>query len=151
MSMKPSTKIVKFLDPYSGVHALGWGPMSYCIDWIFSSVQLQLCENKVIHCYYVRNVLMLNSEIGVTRPLSRSSGWAREGVLRYILNMYFIRVIAVCHPLTISILSWKYMAYVIWIIKLICGFFLKMKAFGKSLGRLVLTCFWLIIYHSKIM
>lgn len=26
--MKPSTKIVKFLDPYSGVHALGWGPMS---------------------------------------------------------------------------------------------------------------------------
>lgn len=26
--MKPSTKIVKFLDPDSGVHALGWGPMS---------------------------------------------------------------------------------------------------------------------------
>lgn len=28
MSMKPSTRIVKFMDPDSGVHALGWGPMS---------------------------------------------------------------------------------------------------------------------------
>ena len=49
MSMRPSTKIVKFMTPGSGVQALGWG------QWPNSKNVLNLRKSSLLPYIFVKN------------------------------------------------------------------------------------------------
>lgn len=62
MFSKPSIKIVKFMVPGTGVQALRRGHFGQMVKLYFVCI-ITVMEDKIMHCYYVHNVLMLNFEI----------------------------------------------------------------------------------------
>lgn len=107
MSMKPSTLIMKFIVHGSGVLAPGWGQYShlvamYWIDIFFCS--FIVVGDKVMHSYYVHNVLRFNCKIHCLGHNTKISDfyWYPGGswihVWTYMKHVFLLKVIAVWHP-----------------------------------------------------
>lgn len=107
MSIKPFSKIVKFMVPGSGVKALGRGKCCHIVTvYRFKICTITVVGNEVLHCYYVKIVLMLNGEI--RRPWAMGQKLKRgAGVVNMTMYWTCIFIYAVCHPLTILTSSSK--------------------------------------------
>ena len=84
MSMKPSTKIVKFMAPGSGVLARGWGQYDHIVKLY------QILENRLLfsHIYLLKTkclvIKSMNPSTKIVKfitPLSgvQALGWGQDG------------------------------------------------------------------------
>lgn len=107
ISLNPFTKIVKYMVPGAGVKALRRGQSGHIVKlYLFNMFcTITVVEDKVTHCFYIHNVLLLNDEIRVPQVMGQKLR-REEDKYDHILNSVFLfMVIVVCHPLKILTLS----------------------------------------------
>ena len=90
MSMKPSTKLVKFMTPVSGVLALGWGQYGHIVNMYL------ILENLLLyyHMYLLKTKCMIMMSMKPSTTIVKfmtpglwvqALGWGHYG---HIVKMY---------------------------------------------------------------